>query len=155
MKRMIPIFLFIAAMFASGCSTPGESNSPPVASEASTPPKTVSTPFEGSWKGRDMTLGSEGSVSLTVSGQTLEFHGAATDDWVKGTFTLREDASPKQFVAIVTDCAAPENIGKKSHAIYKIEDGTLTISGNELGDPNFPATFDAPGSRQLVFKHSQ
>jgi uncharacterized protein (TIGR03067 family) len=155
MKHMILISLSVAALFASGCSTPPESNSAAVASESPTPPKTNLTVLEGSWKGRDVTPGQEGPASLTVSGQTLEFHGADANDWMKGTFTLREDANPKQFVGIVTECAAPEKVGQKAYAIYKIEDGTLTISGNQLGDPNFPLAFDVPGCRQLVFKHDQ
>ena len=146
---MILIALCIAAIFASGCSTPSESKSAAVASESPTSPKPNSTVFEGSWNGR------EGPASLIVSGQTLEFHGADADDWIKGTFTLREDINPKQWVGTVTECAAPEVIGKKCYAIYKIEDGALTISGNQPGDSNIPQAFDAPGSREVIFKHGQ
>jgi uncharacterized protein (TIGR03067 family) len=155
MKRMIVIHLSIAALFASGCSTPPESNSPAVASENSTPPKTYSTVVDGSWHGREVTPGREGPASLTISGQTLEFHGADANDWLKGTFTLRDDTHPKQFVGVVTECAQPEYVGKKCCAIYKLEDGTLTATGNEPGDSNIPSAFDAAGSRQFVFKHEQ
>ena len=74
---------------------------------------------------------------------------------MKGTFTLREDTNPKQWVGIVTECAAPEAVGKKCYAIYKIEDGTLTITGNAPGVSDIPSAFDAPGSREFVFKHDQ
>ena len=155
MRKLILISISVAALFASGCSTPSQTNPAAAPSESPAPPKAMATAFEGSWKGRDVTPGHEGPASLVVSGGNLEFHGADSDDWLKGTFTLHQETDPKQFVGVVTECASADNIGKKAYAIYKIEDGTLTITGTDLGDPNFPSSFDAPGTRQLVFKHSQ
>ncbi len=155
MKKMILIPLAMAALFASGCSTPSTSNSASAASKSSTPPKPDSTAIEGLWNGREVTPGREGPASITVSGQTLEFHGADANDWLKGTFTLREDSNPKQFIGLVTECAAPEFVGKSCYAIYKLEDGTLTVAGNDPGISNAPSAFDAPGSRQFIFKHGQ
>ena len=77
--------------------------------------------------------------------------GAANERY-KATFTLREDMSPKQFVAVITECPAPQYVGKTANAIYRVEDGTLTITGNEPGNPAMPAVFDAPGARRIVFK---
>jgi uncharacterized protein (TIGR03067 family) len=153
MERMILISLSMAALFASGCSTPSASNSVAVASEHPVPSESNSTAFEGLWNGRETTPGQEGPASLTVSHQTLEFHGAAADDWLKGTFTLRDDTNPKQFLGVVTECAVPEYVGKMCYAIYKIEDGKLIVAGNEPGVSSIPPAFDAPGSRQFVFKH--
>jgi uncharacterized protein (TIGR03067 family) len=153
MKKIILIALSIAAIFVSGCSTHSASSSAAVAPENSAPPKATSTAFEGAWKGREVTPGREGPASISISGQTLEFHGADADDWLKGTFTVREDTNPKRWVGTVTECAAPEYVGKKCYAIYKIEDGTLTIAGNQPGDSIIPSAFDAPGSRQFVLKH--
>jgi uncharacterized protein (TIGR03067 family) len=155
MKKTILIPLSLAALLAWGCSTPSKSNPAAAAPESPAAPKTDSTVFEGSWKGREVTPGREGPASLAVSGQTVEFHGANANDWLKGTFTLREDTNPKQFVGVVTECAVPEYVGQKCYAIFKIEDGALTVAGNEPGVANMPSAFDAPGSRQFVFKHDQ
>jgi hypothetical protein len=76
----------------------------------------------------------------------------AANEWYKATFTLREDMSPKQFVAVITECPAPQYVGKTANAIYRVENGTLTTTGNEPGDPAMPAVFDAPGARLIVFK---
>jgi uncharacterized protein (TIGR03067 family) len=89
-----------------------------------------------------------------VSGQSLEFHGADANDWLKATFALREDTKPKEWVGTITDCAQAEYIGKKSYAIYTLENGTLTIAGNEPGNTDIPTTFDAAGTRVFVFKHN-
>jgi uncharacterized protein (TIGR03067 family) len=155
MKKIILISLSLAALFVSGCSTPSASNSAPTAPESPAPPKAAPTAFEGSWKGRELTPGREGLATLAVSGQSLEFHGAEANDWLKATFSLREDTSPKQCVGLITDCSDAQYVGKKFCAIYRIEDGTMTISGNEPGSTDIPTTFDAPGTRQIVFKHDQ
>ncbi len=155
MKKVILIPLSVAVIFAAGCSTPSQSSCCAAASGSSTPPKANSTVFEGSWNGHEVTPGREGPASLLVSGHTLEFHGAGPNDWLKGTFTLRNDTNPKQCVGIITECAAADYVGKNFYSIYKIEAGTLTVAGNEPGDTNIPSTFDAPGTRQIVFKHDQ
>jgi uncharacterized protein (TIGR03067 family) len=159
MKRIILFSLSVAALFVSGCSTPSASNSastpPAAAPESPAPAKAAPTAFEGSWKGREATPGREGPASLAVSGQSLEFHGAEANDWLKGTFTLREDTNPKLCIGIITDCSDAQYVGKKFYAIYRIEDGTMTISGNEPGNTDIPSTFDAPGTREIIFKHDQ
>jgi uncharacterized protein (TIGR03067 family) len=73
---------------------------------------------------------------------------------VKGTFKLREDTDPKQLIGFVTECASPAAVGKSCNAIYKIENGTLTITGSGIGNPNFPSSFDAAETRQFVFTHN-
>jgi uncharacterized protein (TIGR03067 family) len=70
----------------------------------------------------------------------------------KATFTLREDTNPKQLIAVVTDCPFPQYVGKTSQAIYRIENGTLTLAANEPGNPAVPANFDAPNARVILFK---
>jgi len=134
MKKTILVSLSALAIIAAGCSTRSESSPAPVAAANQPPPKANATPLEGKWVGREVTPGHEAPVSITFSGQTLEFHGADTDDWAKGTFTFREDTSPKQLVGLITDRAAPDIIGKRSNSIFKIEADTLTLSGNGPGD---------------------
>ncbi|HEY3853950.1 MAG TPA: hypothetical protein VGO67_06125 [Verrucomicrobiae bacterium] len=162
MKKLILLPISLAAIILSGCSTTSKNDSAPT----STPPETASAPvpasaksnptsLEGSWRGRDVTPGQEGPATLKFVGQTVEFHGATDDDWLKGTFTLREDATPKQWIGVVTDCPSADAIGKKCYAIYKIEDGTLTIAGTPIGNEEFPTAFDASNARQFVFKHEQ
>jgi uncharacterized protein (TIGR03067 family) len=81
----------------------------------------------------------------------LEFSGTNPNEWYKATFSLREDTTPKQLVAVITDCAAAQYIGKTSYAIYEIKDGTFTMAGNEPGKTTAPASFDAPDARKFIF----
>jgi uncharacterized protein (TIGR03067 family) len=113
-----------------------------------------SSGLQGKWKGREAGRPTEGARLLTISGNTLEFRAADTNEWYKGTFTLQEDKNPKQLVGVITACAAPEYLGKTVNAIYRIESGTLTLTGNEPGNAEVPKSFDAPGSRKFVLKKS-
>ena len=110
-----------------------------------------STSIKGAWEGQE----GGAANSLVLSDNNLEFHGANPQEWYKGTFTLREDTDPKQMIVTITDCPAPQYVGKVANAIYRIENGTLTIAGNEPGNPTFPAGFDAKGARVIAFKLKQ
>ena len=118
---------------------------------ASTLPQTDVQALQGKWTGQEVGAQVPGTSSLVIDGTKLEFVGANTNEWYKATFTLRDDTTPKQFVAVITDCPVPQFIGKTSHAIYKIENGKFTLTGNEPGNPAVPESFDATEARELVF----
>jgi uncharacterized protein (TIGR03067 family) len=107
--------------------------------------------MQGTWKGVEVG-GSEDPAVLTIAGRNLEVRGTNPNDWYKGTFTLREASTPKQCVLVISDCAAPDYVGKSSQVIYKIADGSLTMCGNEPGNPNPPSDFGVEGSRTFKFK---
>jgi uncharacterized protein (TIGR03067 family) len=92
-----------------------------------------------------------GSPSLVLEGAKLEFHGANTNEWYRATFSLREDTTPRQLEAVVTECPFPKYVGKTVHGIYTMEGGRLTFAANEPGNPLVPSSFDAKGSRKFVF----
>ena len=146
MKRIITVINLALAIVLTGvvgCSSMHKSESTP-------PPK--ATPLQGKWKGEEIGGSTQGPCYLTISGQTLEFRGADSSEWYKGTFTLREDTKPAQFIGKIDDCPYPQVIGASVYAIYEIKDGTLKLAGNEPGAPTAPVSFDAAGARQFVFK---
>jgi uncharacterized protein (TIGR03067 family) len=102
------------------------------------------TAIQGTWKGRSTTDNPEHQVTFAVSGQHFDFHDETeTNNWYKGTFTLKKDTSPRQFIATITECPFPQYVGKTSKAIYKIEKGTLTLTAYEPGKEGVPEDFDA------------
>jgi uncharacterized protein (TIGR03067 family) len=115
-----------------------------------TAPKSDLAALQKSWRGEEQGQPAGQTNSLVLSGNNLEFH-ANSQEWYKGTFTLHEDTNPKQMIVTITDCPAPQYVGKIANAIYRIENGTLIIAGNEPGNPVVPASFDAPGTRLLKF----
>jgi len=136
MKNTLTIILCSAGILASGCS---KSHKPD------------SLTLQGTWSGLQVGHEKLGKHSLILDGTTFEFHGARPDDWEKATFSLREDTTPKQLDAVVTDCPAPDYVGKTIHMIYKIDDGTLTLAANKPGNLDAPSSFDADGTRIFVF----
>jgi len=111
--------------------------------------------LQGTWKGQELTGEAAGPCYLIVSGEHFEFHGADTNEWYKGTFTLREDSNPRQLLGSVTECPAPQYVGKTSYAIYRLESRTLTLTAKEPGNPDLPSGFDASDARRFVFKEKQ
>ena len=107
--------------------------------------------LEGTWTGKEVGTPGPASPTITFKAGTIEFHGAIPQEWYRATYTVREDTSPKRLIATITACPMPQYAGKVGNAIYQIQDGQLTLSGNEPGDPSFPANFDAPGARKFIF----
>jgi uncharacterized protein (TIGR03067 family) len=138
MKRTTEVLglVFIAVLLGVlGCSKAGKSDS---------------ATLQGTWETQAGGENKEMS-SLVLSGNNLEFH-LNTNQWYKGTFTLREDTMPKQMVVTITECPFTQYVGKTSQAIYQIENGALTIAVNEPGNPKVPTSFDDKTASKLVFK---
>jgi uncharacterized protein (TIGR03067 family) len=108
--------------------------------------------LQATWKGHEVGPNAKGEPTMTLDGTTMDFKGADPREWYKGTYTLHEDTNPKQMVIDITDCPMPQFVGKRANAIYKIEDGTLTIASFQPGTDSFPPDFDAPKVRKIVFK---
>ena len=138
MKIKMMVALFGAAIFIAGCSTRQKSD--------------VAT-LQGTWKGRVIQGNPEHPCSLVFSGRAYEFRDEVdTNVWYKGTFILREDIAPRQFIAVVSECPFPQYVGKTSMAIYRLENGTLTTAGNEPGIAAAPLAFDAPEAARMELK---
>jgi uncharacterized protein (TIGR03067 family) len=105
-----------------------------------------SAQLQGTWSGQAPRDNSGQKLYLVLSGKNFDFHDSDKRVWYKGTFMLREDTTPKQFIATLTDSCQPQYVGKTSMAIYQLVEGKLTIAGNEPGQPEPPKSFDAPGA---------
>jgi len=87
-------------------------------------------PLQGSWEGVLMGQEAAGKISITITGNALHFQGLNPTEWYETTFTLPAGTYPQQLHATIKDCAQPcDDIGKVVFAIFKIEDGTLTLVG--------------------------
>lgn len=152
MKTALLSTFAVFVVLAGGCASPSTSNS---AVSAAAAPKSDFSALQGNWTGRELSSDQQGTASLAIAGQTMDYRGASADDWAKGTFVLDETSSPKRLVITLTAGPDPQEAGKVVNAIYRLEDGKLSISGNSPDNPNFPAAFDAPGCRAFEFHHGQ
>jgi uncharacterized protein (TIGR03067 family) len=164
-EQTILLFACLSFLAAAGCSTTQQpasiSAAPPATAQATDSNTTRSKPkallsdsaaLQGTWTGKELSADSDDACRLVVSGEKFEFHGPDPNEWYKGTFTLREDSNPKVLVAAITECPVEKYNGKTDYAIYRLENGTLTLTAYEPGNPEVPAGFDAPETRRFVFK---
>jgi len=89
-------------------------------------------------------------ITITITGNALHFH-RDTNFWFETTIALPAGKDPKQLHATIKDCAAGQesSVGKVVVAIYKIEDGKLTLAA--LGDDEeTPKTFQAAEDKGLT-----
>jgi len=123
-----------AALFTACQSTPA-----PIAAELK--------PLQGYWEGE----GAGGKCAITITGNSLHYRNNA--GWFKTTFTLPVDTDPQQLHATIEECSPPSTnaIGAVVFAIFKIEDGTLTLAEDDMSDKP-PKTFAAATSRYVVNK---
>ena len=117
-----------------GCAT-----HPPIAAELK--------PLQGSWEGE----GAGGKCSIIITGNSLYYRNSA--GWYRTTFTLPVGTDPQQLHATIQDCSPPSTnaIGKVVFAIFKIEDGTLTLAEDDMSDQP-PKTFSSASSRYVLKK---
>ena len=99
-------------------------------------------PLQGYWEGE----GAGGKCSITITGNSL--HYSVGENWYRTTFTLPAGTAPQQLHATIQDCWPPSTnaIGKVVFAIFKIEDGTLTLAEDDMSDKP-PKTFAGASSR--------
>jgi uncharacterized protein (TIGR03067 family) len=126
-----------AALLAGGCSIFTKSDS---------------AKLQGTWSGKEIVATPDAPRHLVFAGRKFDYRGGDPDDWCKGTFTIEPGTQPKQLVLTLTECGLAQYIGKTSQGIYKIENGTLDICGNEPGIPAVPASWNAPGARHMEFR---
>jgi len=124
--------LSLAVLSAAGQSTPA-----PIAAELRR--------LQGYWEGE----GAGGKCSITITGNLL--HYRAGTNWHKTTFTLPAGTDPQQLHATIKDCWPPSKdaIGKVVFAIFKIENGTLTLAVVDMSD-QAPKTFADATSKYVV-----
>ena len=91
-----------------------------------------------------------GKITITITSNSLHFH-RDTNFWFETTFTQPVGRDPKQLHATIKDCAAGQesSVGQVVVAIYKIEDGTLTLVALGDGDEETVKSFEAAEDKRL------
>lgn len=138
MRTTLLVLTCGAAILAAGCSPPRKSDS---------------TIIQGAWEGRVLQGNPQHQCSFVVSGRNYEFRDETdTSVWYRGTFSLREDTQPRQFIAVISECPFRQYVGKTSMAVYRMNGDTLTIAANEPGISEAPNSFDATGAFRMELK---
>lgn len=111
--------------------------------------KAAKAGLEGRWTGYDVARPAEQCV-VTINGNQLEYRGAQSNDWVRGTFVLNEAAQPKQMDLLVQE--PPQSAtGKAILVIYEMQGDEMKVA--VPGTPERPADFSPkPQVRIFSFK---
>jgi uncharacterized protein (TIGR03067 family) len=94
---------------------------------------------------------SDDKYTVTITGNSFHFH-RDSKFWFATTITLPAGTDPRQLRATIKD-AAPgqeDSVGKVVVAIYKVEDGKLTVAAIGDGDEEPPKSFEAAEKKGLT-----
>jgi uncharacterized protein (TIGR03067 family) len=147
------LFQHIITMVCIGASFIGRADRQPTARAEGAADQPIAVELQrlqGTWEGVMVGQEKDGNITITITSNSLHFH-RDTNFWFETTFTLPVGTGPKQLHATIKDCAGKDSIGKVVVAIYKIEDGTLTLVA--IGDET-PKSFEAPKLKGSVATNS-
>ena len=109
--------------------------------------------LQGTWEGVMVGQEKDGKITITITGNSFHFH-RDTNFWFETTITLPSGKDPKQLHATIKGCPPPQtdSIGKVVGAIFKIEDGTLTLAtgGGDSSPEGTPKSFEATEDKGLT-----
>jgi len=107
--------------------------------------------LQGTWEGVIAGDKSEDKYTITITGNSLHFR-RDSKFWFATTITLPAGKDPRQLHATIKDCAPGQesSVGKVVVAIYKIEDGKLTLAAIGDGDEEAPKSFEAAEEKGLT-----
>ena len=118
----------------------------------STDDTTASGPDElqGTWVGTFLGAEQMGEVQWTFSGSSFRF-APAPQVWIKGTFSVNEEAVPKQADLTVTESPSPDAVGEIGKFIYEQKGDSLIIAGSFWGAETRPSNFE-PSANGIVLR---
>jgi uncharacterized protein (TIGR03067 family) len=106
--------------------------------------------LQGTWEGVVVGDKARDKITITITGDSFHFH-RDSNFWFATTITLPEGTDPQQLRATIKHSAPPEDsIGKVVVAIFKIEDGTLTLAARGDGAEGTPKSFEATEDKGLT-----
>lgn len=107
--------------------------------------------LQGTWQGVVVGDQSDAKYTVTITGNSLHFHRDAKF-WFATTITLPAGTDPRQLHATIRDAAPGQesSVGEVVVALYKIEDGKLTLAPMSGGDEGTPKSFEAAEEKGLT-----
>ena len=146
--RHIITIVFIVASFIANA---GEQLTAKAKGAANQPIAVELQRLQGTWGGFMVGQEKNGNITIAITSNSLHFHRDA-NFWFETTFTRPVGTDPKQLHATIKACAPGQenSVGKVVVAIYKIEDGKLTLAAMPDGDEETPKSFEAAEGKGLT-----
>lgn len=107
--------------------------------------------LQGTWEGVVVSDKSDNKYTITITGNSFHFH-RDTNFWFETTIALPAGTDPQQLHATIKECAPGQenSLGKVVVAIFKIEDGTLTLAARGDGADDTPKSFETTDDKGLT-----
>jgi uncharacterized protein (TIGR03067 family) len=111
------------------------------------PPVAELQHLQGTWEGVQASDKSDAKLGITFTGNSLHYQWLNSTSWYEASFTLPAGTNPQQLRATLTGYQPTNDIGTRDiglviGAIFKIEEGTLTLAASGNGGEEPPKTFD-------------
>jgi uncharacterized protein (TIGR03067 family) len=115
------------------------------------PPASTLQQLQGTWEGVVVSDKSDDKYTITIIGNSFHFY-RDTNFWFETTITLPAGTKPQQLHATIKGCAPGQenSVGNVVVAIFKIEDGTLTLAARGDGAEETPKGFEATEDKGLT-----
>lgn len=107
--------------------------------------------LQGTWEGGVVGEESREKITITITGDSLHFH-RDTNFWFETTITLDTDKDPDRLKATIKGCPESQasSIGEVVPAMYKVENGTLTLVPLGGSDEDTPKSFEAAEEKGMT-----
>jgi uncharacterized protein (TIGR03067 family) len=148
-RHIITIVCIVASFIANA----GEQLTAKAKGAANQPTAVELQLLQGTWEGVEVSQEGAEKITITMTGNSFHFH-RDTNFWFETTITLPAGTDPKQLHATIKGCppSQADSIGKVVGAIFKIEDGTLTLAtgGTDSSPEGTPKSFEATEDKGLT-----
>jgi uncharacterized protein (TIGR03067 family) len=149
LRHLITIVCLVATFIANA----GEQPAIEAKSVVNQPSNAELQLLQGTWEGAVVGDQSHQNITITITGNSFHFY-RDTNFWFDTTITLPAGTNPKQLYATIKGCppSQADSIGKVVGAIFKIEDGRLTLAtgGRDSSREGTPKSFEAAGDNGLT-----
>jgi uncharacterized protein (TIGR03067 family) len=149
LRHLITVVCLVATFIVNA----GEQPTTQAQSVANQPANAELRLLQGTWEGAVVGEESRQKITITITGNSFHFY-RDTNFWFDTTITLPGGTNPKQLYATIKGCppSQADSIGKVVGAIFKIEDGTLTLAtgGRDSSREGTPKSFEAAGDNGLT-----
>jgi len=149
--RLLRHIITIVCIVASFIANAGEQLTAKAKGAANQPTAVELQLLQGTWEGVEVSQEGAEKITITMTGNSFHFH-RDTNFWFETTITLPAGTDPKQLHATIKGCppSQADSIGKVVGAIFKIEDGTLTLATRGGGAEETLKSFEATEDKGLT-----
>lgn len=108
--------------------------------------------LDGRWTGFDVQRPNL-KCTLSIDASQFEYHGADSNDWLRGTFVSNDKVQPAQIDLTLLEPTGTPFTGKTALGLYELQGNELKVAAAEPGSNLRPGSVGGgPNVRAFVFK---